>query len=234
MLTSPYSIEVFPMNDSYDSYFSEDNALNLKGIALYVDAMKLDKVDELPPVFHEAILEFPETYAKIVRIYKALADEVIEESGFFSNMERESEALLKVPESAEELDEFLSNIIRDVIKEQTRVNEGLERKIAAALKSQSDLLVVKPLSEQLCIKQVCFEWRNNSGRNVQLFIQDEKGVFIDHFRIPAQNKSFEVACSEYETGLYYWTLSTSETSLIGKVYVVSETDASDFIRRFGK
>jgi len=102
----------------------QDGELNSVGMALYVDAMKLQKVDDLPSVFHDAILEYPDIYSEIVRMYIALEGEELEAPHPFSDNKE-----LSLPNSADELDDFLQNIILEPLKEAAIPNLDLEWKV---------------------------------------------------------------------------------------------------------
>ncbi len=53
-------------------FFDKDGHLNEEGIMLYAEAMKLDRVDELPKEFHQAIEEHEATALRVMRLYQLI------------------------------------------------------------------------------------------------------------------------------------------------------------------
>ncbi|MGB1242185.1 MAG: hypothetical protein ACPG49_06670 [Chitinophagales bacterium] len=213
------------MDNLQDIYFEEDGELNLAGMALYVDAMKLQKVDNLPAVFHDSILEHPDTYSEIVRMYMVLEGEELESPHpFFDKKE------LTIPKSADELDDFLQNIILEALKEEVILNPALERKVAARLKSKPTFKVLKPISDVLCVSQIRFEWEGKFKKKMRLFLQNSKGAFIENFQIDSGVNTYIIDCSGYQSGVYYWSMTVDRNTLMGKIYVFSGEDTLKVMR----
>ena len=215
------------MDNLQDIYFEEDGELNLVGMALYVDAMRLQRVDDLPAVFHDSILEHPDTYSEILRMYMTLQGEELgleSPHPFFDKKE------LSIPNSAEELDDFLQNIILKALKEEEILNSALERKVSLRLKSDATFKVLKPSSNALCISQILFEWEGKFTKKLRLFLQDSKGEFIGNFQIAPNEHTYTIDCSGYESGAYYWSMTADRNTVMGKIYVSSGEDALKVMR----
>ncbi|MFK7904709.1 MAG: hypothetical protein AB8B69_06275 [Chitinophagales bacterium] len=213
------------MDNLQDIYFEEDGELNSVGMALYVDAMRLQKVDDLPAVFHDAILQHPDIYSEIVRMYIVLEGEELEAPHpFFDKKE------LSLPNSADELDDFLQNIILEALKEAAIPNPDLERKVVSVVKSGSSFKVQKPTSDALCVGKIQFEWEGTFKKKMRLFLQDSKGKFIGNFQVAPGENAYTVDCSDYQSGLYYWTMTVDRNTVIGKIYVSSGEDTLKVMR----
>lgn len=213
------------MDNLQDIYFEEDGELNLIGMALYVDAMRLQRVDDLPAVFHDSILEHPDTYSEILRMYMTLEGEELESPHpFFDKKE------LAIPKSADELDDFLQNIILEALKEDAILNPVLERKIMTRVKSNSAFKLQKPTSDALCISQIQFEWEGQFKKKIRLFLQNSKGKFIGDFQVAPNENTYTVDCSTYQSGVYYWSMTVNRNTMMGKIYVFSGEDTLKIMR----
>jgi len=65
---------------------------------------------------------------------------------------------------------------------------------------------------------------------MRLFLQDSKGKFIGNFQVAPGENAYTVDCSDYQSGLYYWTMTVDRNTVIGKIYVSSGEDTLKVMR----
>lgn len=216
--------------DLQNIYFDKEGNMNSAGKALYVDAMLLDRVDDLPELFHEYIIDNPEAYAQIIRMYGVLQEEELPPVPTFFRQASKA-TILSIPDNAEELDSLLQNIIIDALRETSEQNVALERKLEAALKSFGGIKVLKPDSEALCIDQIQFEWAAPLTAKSRLFLQNQAGKFVGDFRPSIGAQIYTIDCANFPSGLYYWTLLSGSHTVTNKLYICSREDAQQLLSK---
>lgn len=211
-------------------YFDAEGKLTSAGIALYVDAMILERVDDLPSEFHKSMVAYPDSYAQIVRMYMVMQDETIVHPHPYFDQQQKSSGVT-VPDEHKELDEFLQNIIREALAEAAQPNAALERKVVEAVKSSPHFKVLKPTTASVYINHISFVLESSIIQKGRFFLQNQAGKFVDGFRLAPDSQRFTIDCSGYESGLYYWTILVGSDTVTDKIYVCSPDDARRIVQQ---
>jgi len=214
-------------------YFDTEGNLTLEGVAIYAEAIKLDKVAELPDSFQDYILNVPNAAQEVLEIYELIADEELDSTYFpFGKMEMSS---YKVPQTNEDLDAFLVKILQKALAEESTPNKRLERRMLQTVKAGNSLKVLTPKENSVCIDKVHFTFNVSVGQETYLTIFNQEDEEVVEYDIEEGLITFEVGLNEnnYPSGLYYWMLDNDGSTQTKRFYVCQPKDFERILQAIG-
>ena len=217
-----------------DKYFDTEGRLTLEGVAVYAEAVKLDKVGKLPERFQDYLLSLPNVAQEILEIYELIADESID-AGYFPFDKIEMSAYV-VPATNEGLDAFLEDILRKALVEDSTPNVRLERRMRQTVKaSPSNLKVLSPKGDMVFIDKVPFSFSTSIGDETYLTIFNQEDEEVTEYELEKGSTSFEILLNEkdYPSGLYYWMLDNDGDTQTRRFYVCQPGDAERILEAMG-
>ncbi len=207
-------------SEDYSLFFDEENHLNQKAQALYVDAMKLNRLDEIPKMIYEHAQNCSYCTVELYELYEALEGVNYADLGKHPWLD-EGLSELTLSDKSEDLDLILQQLIADAV-----TIPAYEEMLATTYRNQSmgaTLVVHAPNSEQLCIDSVTFLFSSNSERSFVLTLENhQKRVY--KARLPHNTINHTILFTpkeKFPSGLYYWKLALKGGSpmVMGKIYV---------------
>ncbi|MGB1240967.1 MAG: hypothetical protein ACPG49_00490 [Chitinophagales bacterium] len=216
-----------------DQYFDVEGNLTLEGVAIYAEAIKLEKVAELPDGFQDYILNVPNAAQEVLEIYELIADEELDSTYYpFDKVELSA---YTVPQTNEDLDAFLAEILQEALKEEVVPNKRLERRMLQTVKGESTLKVLTPKPNKLCIDKLNFTFNTSIGQETYLTIFNQKDEEVIEYEMEEGIINFEVMLGEnnYPSGLYYWMLDNDGDTQTRRFYVCQPNDAKRILQAMG-
>ncbi|MFK7908937.1 MAG: hypothetical protein AB8B69_27660 [Chitinophagales bacterium] len=216
----------------FDPIFDEAGNLTMESQILYVYALHLSKVDELPPALVAYFWEDAKSRKKILDFYKVYSKEMAEEHPheYFSSTGLKGEI---TPIDWQNLDEVLEEIVRSALIEQFPLNRVLERKMVGQFKNSSATTAFKvlvPEEAKLCVQTIFFEFNQSAPQDLWLDLKNAKGKIVVRFEIEKGNKRFEFSIADeqqFPSGLYYWTLLIDDLTIINRLYICTKEDVQN-------
>ena len=206
--------------EDYSLYFDEENHLNQKAQALYIDAMKLNRLAEIPKEIYEHAQNCSYCTVELYELYEALEGVHYAELGKHPWLD-EGLSELHLSDKKEDLEAILQQFIADAVEIPT-----YEEMISETYRSQNigDTLVVHaPNPEQLCTNSVTFLFNSNSRRSFVLTLENhQKRVY--KAKLPHNTMEHTILFTpkeKFPSGLYYWKLALrgGNPMLMGKIYI---------------
>ena len=204
----------------YSLYFDEESHLNQKAQALYIDAMKLNRLAEIPKEIYEHAQNCSYCTVELYELYEALEGVNYAELGKHPWLD-EGLSELHLSDKSEDLDAILQQLIMEAV-----TIPAYEEMISETYRSQNiaaTLVVHTPTPNQLCINYVTFLFNSDSGRSFVLTLEShEKRVY--KVKLPHNTMEHTIlltAKEKFPSGLYYWKLALKggNPMVMGKVYV---------------
>ncbi|MFK7906733.1 MAG: hypothetical protein AB8B69_16495 [Chitinophagales bacterium] len=216
-----------------DSYFDAEGNLTLEGVAIYAEAIKLDKVAELPNGFQDYILNVPNAAQEVLETYELIADEELDSAYFPFGKSQKS--IYKVPRTNEDLDVFLAEILQKALAEESTPNKRLERRMLQIVKGGDSLKVLTPKANELCIDKLSFTFNVSVGQETYLTIFNQGDEEVMEYEVEDSSTTFEVLLNEnnYPSGLYYWMLDNNGSTQTKRFYICQPKDAEQILKKIG-
>ena len=216
------------MNTVTQTYFDTDGHFTLETRSLYADAMRLDRVEELPSELVEHLQGCLQCSIDTIDLYQLTQHQRTDEGEkhpFFDLGQ-------SVPTSNEELDDMLEGILRSALSEMSVQNEKMEAQLELSFKSDSNLDMILPKKDAVCIDKIQFELNETSRQRIPLNIRDAKGNIVYRFKMLPNTLKHNVSIDKqgFATGLYYWTALLSGVRRTGRLYICRAEDVSDFLK----
>ncbi len=212
----------------FSPIFDEAGNLTMESQILYVYALHLSKVDELPPALVEHFWENGKSRKQILDFYKVYDKEMVEKHPhpYFSLTNPMKEV---TPIDWQNLDKALEEIVRSALKEQFPLNRVLERKMVGQLKNSAATAfkVITPQKDALCIQKISFTFSQPASGDLWLHLKNAKGKVVARFEIEKGSKQFDFSIADNEqfpSGLYYWTLLIDDLPIINRLYICTAED----------
>jgi len=212
----------------FDPIFDEAGNLTMESQILYVYALHLSKVDELPPVLVAHFWKDAKSRKQILNFYKVYSKEMVEEHPheYFSHIDSTKEV---TPIDWQNLDQALEEIIRSTLIEQFPVNRVLERKMVGQLKNTRAISfkVITPQADTLCVQHLSFTFNRPAPEDLWLHLKNAKGKVVVRFEIEKGSKQFDFSIADHHqfpSGLYYWTLLIDSLTIINRLYICTTED----------
>ena len=221
------------MNTS-EKYFDGEGRLTLEGVAIYAEAIKLNKVEKLPDSFQEYILKVPTAAQEVLEIYELIAEEELE--GSYFPFDKVALSKYTVPKNNEDLDAFLADILRTVLVEESTPNARLERRMLQTVKAEGTRMqVLTPKENEVGIDKIQFSFNKSIGEESYLTIFSQKDEEVAEYELEERIVSFEVILDEnlYPSGLYYWMLDCDGDIQTKRFYVCQPKDAERILQAMG-
>lgn len=209
------------MQKNNSKYFDPEGHLNTVGRSVYADAMKLEKVEQLPLNLQEHVGQCSYCSSLIILLYDAIQDIAYEEASphpLFKTLPKSKWTLGNRPQDIETI---LTQLRKEAI-EIPSMERLIQRGEVFRGQNHSQPLLLTPHLEQLCLHQIDFEFTQPIGVAADLSIRNhQKRVFKG--QIPAHTTHFTVSFQpkvQFPNGLYYWKMVLKGGSPIaGKFYV---------------
>ncbi len=211
-------------------YFDAEGNLTIEGVAIYAEAIKLDKVAELPNGFQDYILNAPNAAQEVLELYELIADEELDFTYFpFGKVEKN----ISIPQTNEDLDVFLTEIIQKALAEESTPNKRLERRILQMVKGRDSLKVLTPKENKLCIDKLSFTFNVSVGEATYLTIFNQEDEEVVEYEVEEGKTTFEVLLNKnnYPSGLYYWMLDNNGSTKTRRFYVCQPEDAKRILKK---
>ncbi|MGB1242913.1 MAG: hypothetical protein ACPG49_10350 [Chitinophagales bacterium] len=218
-----------------DKYFDAEGGLTLEGVAIYAEAIKLNKVEKLPNSFQEYLLKNPMAAQEVLEIYELIADEELDDKYF--PFDKVAISDYKVPSTNEDLDVFLAGILQKALAEESTPNARLERRMLQTVKARgTKLKVLTPEENEICVDKIHFSFNLPVGEETYITIFNEKDDEIAEYELDVETKSFNILLNEeeYPSGLYYWMLDKDRDVRTKRFYVCQPKDAKRILKGIGE
>lgn len=214
------------MNTITQSYFDTDGHFTLETRSLYADAMRLDRIEELPNELVNHLQNCLQCSLETIDLYQLTQRQHTDEKHPFFDLGQ------SVPTSNEELDDMLEGILRSALSEFSTQNEKLEAQLELSFKSDSTLDMVLPKKDAVCIDKIQFELNETSRQRIPLNIRDASGKIVYRFKMLSNTLKHTVSIEKQglPTGLYYWTALLSGVRKTGRIYICRAEDVGGFLK----
>lgn len=203
-------------------YFDEENHLNQKAQALYIDAMQLNRLAEIPKEIYEHAQNCSYCTVELYELYEALEGVNYAKLGKHPWLD-EGLSELQLSDKSEDLESILQQLIADAI------TIPIYEEMLATTYRNSDtagsetLEVTHPTSEQLCVNSVQFRFYSNSDKGFTLILENhQKRVYKTRIGAGSNEHLVEFQPKEkFPSGLYYWKLAVKggNPMVMGKIYI---------------
>lgn len=217
----------------YNKIFDNKGNLTMESRILYAYAMRLSRVNELPPDLIEHFWNNDQSRAQIIELYELYDDSLIAEHPhpFFETQSKEKVAMHF---DWENLDASLEQLLRSTLAEQSQTNRALERKMAASFKTTVAVFKVNaPKKDAVCIQNIIFQFKHSLSEDATLHLKNANGKTVGRYTAPKSSTSYKVSTSnvaQFPSGLYYWTFLVGSVPITNRLYICTEEDA----RRIGE
>jgi len=208
--------------EDYSLFFDEEQHLNQKAQALYVDAMKLNRLVEVPKGVYEHAQNCSYCTVQLYELYEVLEGVNYADLGKHPWLDK-GLSKLYLSDKNQDLEAILQQLINDAI-----TIPAYEQMITtihrnAATSGSETLKVTRPTKEQLCIDSILFQFYSNTNKKFTLILENHKGR-VYKTRIAAGNTEHLVEFlpkEKFPSGLYYWKLALRGGSpmVMGKMYI---------------
>ncbi len=207
------------------TYFDTDGHFNLEARSLYADAMRLDRIEELPQELVEHLHACLQCSMETIELFQLTHRHHTDEKHPFFDLGR------AVPTSNEELDDMLEDILRSALKEMTVQNTKMEAQLSLSFKSDSNLDMIAPKKDAVCIDTIRFELNQSSKQRIPLNIRDVSGKIVYRFKMPPNILKHDVTIEKQKlpTGLYYWTALLNGVRRTGRIYICRAEDVGKYL-----
>ncbi|MEZ4887414.1 MAG: hypothetical protein R3E32_21965 [Chitinophagales bacterium] len=214
------------MNTITQPYFDTDGHFTLETRSLYADAMRLDRIEDLPSELVEHLHDCLQCSIETIGLYQLTTNHPTNEKHPFFDLGQ------SVPTSNEELDDLLEGILRSALKEISTHNASMEEQLELSFKSDSILDMVLPKKDAVCIDKIQFELNQTSSQRIPLNIRDAEGNIVYRFKMLPNVLKHEISIDKqgFATGLYYWTALLSGVRKTGRLYVCRAEDVGNFLK----
>ncbi|MGB1243525.1 MAG: hypothetical protein ACPG49_13440 [Chitinophagales bacterium] len=201
-------------------YLDKEGHLNQLGQMLYADAMKVEKVSQLPVELPEHVLDCDYCNCSVRSLYNLVVDldypvqshpvlDVVEKSSF------------SLSEDAANLDDILNQLMEEAVL--IPAYEKLMETQAAYRSNDAIGITLKEFdSQKLYQEGIDFHFTTSENRPLTLTIENhQKRVFRQKFEAGTTHIRVDFTPKEnFPAGLYYWKLVLKgKKPLVGKVFV---------------
>lgn len=215
------------MNTTIQQYFDTDGHFNLEARSLYADAMRLDRIEDIPSEMVTHLHNCLQCSLETIDLYKMTTHHLTNEKHPFFDLGQ------AVPTSNEELDDMLTDILRSALRESTSLHPKMEAQLDLSFKSDSNLDMIAPKQDAVCIDKIQFELNRTSSQRIPLNIRAAvSGSIVYRFKLPPNTLKHEVSIDKqnFSTGLYYWTALLSGVRRTGRLYICRAGDVENFLK----
>ncbi len=180
--------------------------LSEEGVMLYAEAMKIDRVFQLPGSFYKHITACESCRERVTRLYKLVS---------------------KLPFAAPAPDSFFGalDIKLQRIKQITRPIKKYERALTMIMRSEEEgavnIKLASPIDEQLYMYSITFDFDEALAFNTRLAIINEEDETVFGEDLAINIESYTIDKKQLEMlpdGLYYWKLMYDGGLKMGKFY----------------
>ena len=201
-------------------YFDTQGHLNELGQMLYVDAMKVEKVGQLPEELPEHVMDCDYCNQNIRSTY-ILVEDLDYPVELHPILDKAEASTLTLSDDAEDIDQILEKLMAEAITIPA-MEKLLETQAAYRNEDAIGITLREPQANQLCKDGVDFHFIASENRPLTLTLQNhQQRVFrqkfeagTTHIRIDFQPKN------NFPAGLYYWKLVLKgKKPLVGKIYI---------------
>ncbi|MEZ4885274.1 MAG: hypothetical protein R3E32_11150 [Chitinophagales bacterium] len=202
------------------TYINEKGHLNQLGQMLYADAMKVQKVNQLPTELPEHVFDCDYCNKQVRVLYSLIADldYPLESHPILDKSEKSS---LSLSENSDNLDDILQQLMAEAI--QIPAYEKLmETQMAYRNEDAIGISLQQPTDNQLCKEGVDFHFTTSQKLPITLTIEShQKRIFREKFEAETTHIHVDFQPkSDFPTGLYYWKLVLKgKKPLVGKIYI---------------
>lgn len=203
------------------TYYDNNGHLNDLGQMLYVDAIKIQKVGQLPREMPEHVFDCDYCNKNVRSLYDLVAE---------LTYPIEKHPTLEVNELSDlslgEIDGDLEAILTQLKAEAVlipRFEKLMEEQVAYRNKDAIGIQLQSPKPEQLCRTNLAFIFATSENLPLTLTIQNhEKRIYRAKFAAgTTQIKINFQPKSDFPVGMYYWRLVLKgKKPLVGKIYIV--------------
>ncbi|MEZ4888482.1 MAG: hypothetical protein R3E32_27390 [Chitinophagales bacterium] len=209
------------MQQNYPIYFDSDGHLTTIARAMYADAMKLDKVTQLPDSVQEHTNVCNYCSSLIVVLFDAIEGIDYQDLAPHPVFEQNEKSHYSISDNPQNIEAILQQLMAEAVE-----IPSMER----LLKTQSnyrksdieDLQVIQPLPNALYFNSVDFQFEKPLSHITDLSIRNHKGR-VFKASLPIDTKDYTLTFSPREnfpSGLYYWKLTSRNSKpLVGKLYI---------------
>ncbi|MEZ4884815.1 MAG: hypothetical protein R3E32_08835 [Chitinophagales bacterium] len=202
-------------------YFNKYGEINALGRMLYAEAIRLNRLDDLPTDLYEHVLQSPWASAEIIDLYTLIENEEYSESEphpFFDLSNK------TIGNDINDIDRILEQLKTEALLNLT-YEKAIEEQFAfrSSAAAAVPLKVKTPIEEQLVMENfIDFEWETSSNNELILTLENHQRRLVKE-RLPAGTTSFRIDLlpkDKFPSGLYYWKLALrGGKPIIGKVYI---------------
>ncbi len=221
--------------DLLKKIFDNKGSLTIEGRILYVHAMHLTQIDDLPEELIDYVWENSKSRKEIAELYELLDKEMVQQNPHPYLRSIGNPSFVAIDWS--NLDTAMENLLREALSEQSAPNRKLERKMAISFKAPNTTFkVLRPLKDTVCVQQILFQFSQPTPQPKLLHLKNAKGQGKGEFEIPSNSKEFIVSLEDvqqFPTGLYYWTLLVNGTPITNRLYICTEAEARGLLSSNG-
>ncbi|MFK7903946.1 MAG: hypothetical protein AB8B69_02430 [Chitinophagales bacterium] len=204
------------------TYFDEYGELNTLGRMLYAEAIRFNRLDDLPDNIYNHVLQSPWASAEILDLYTLIEDEDYDVSSLHPSFDMSDKS---ISGDMDDIERILNQLKAEAIPNPTYEKAIKEQVFRSSGAAAASLKVKAPISEQLITENfIDFEWETSSNKDLILTLENSKGRLVKE-RLSAKTKKFRIDLlpkSKFPSGMYYWKLALRGGQLIiGKVYIFS-------------
>lgn len=202
------------------TYINEQGHLNDLGQMLYVDAMKIEKVNRLPEELCEHVLDCDYCNAKVRSLYVLIEDldYPVQQHPVLDIAEKSD---LSLSDSSDNLDDILQQLMADAVLIPS-YEKLMTTQMAYRNEDAIGIQLTQPTENLLCKEGVDFHFTTSENRLITLTIEShEKKVFRQKFEAGTTHIRVDFTPKEdFPAGLYYWKLVLKgKKPLVGKIYL---------------
>lgn len=202
------------------TYFDEYGELNILGRMLYAEAIRLNRLDDLPERIYNHVLQSPWASAEIIDLYTLIEDEDYDTTSLHPSFDMSDKS---IGSDMDDIERILKQLKAEAVLNPTYEKAIKEQVFRSSAAAAASLKVKAPISEQLITEDfIDFEWETSSNKDLILTLENSTGRLVKE-RLSAKTKKFRIDLlpkSKFPSGMYYWKLALRGGQLIiGKVYI---------------
>ena len=199
------------------TYTDTNGHLTQLGQMLYADAMKVEKVSELPVELPDHVFECDYCNNHVRSLYDLIVDldYPIERHPVLDTVEKSVLTLSDDPQN-------LDNLLKQLMAEEIQIPSY--EKLVGAYRSEDavGIQLTNPTPNQLCKDGIDFRFMTSENNILTLTIESHGNrVFREKFAAGTQHIRVDFTPkSDFPKGMYYWKLVLKgKKPLVGKIYI---------------
>ncbi len=213
------------MNDLNKKILDEDGHLNDSGIVLYAEAMKLRQIEKLSDELQQHLIDCGYCSLRVAQLFEHIEQIDFSDWGLHPILGEAKNIDLLLGDQSDNLDIAIQKLLEESIQVPLLENLIAAQHTYRNSNSSSELRVLFPQPEQLCMNTLTFNFSQAIDKNCKLSLSNHTGRILKT-ELPLNITEFSIDISDINTfpfGLYYWKLMPKGgKAIVGKVFIYSK------------